>query len=254
MNAGYSPYDLDLLRNEFGTSTKLWTGQGLHRVEADRWIALSHIPAVEHNVIVCHGPHRSGVVAQSLEDIRQAKVPGIIMLAGRALESAQVMVDAGWTCIGEGTFMALAELPTTPDPEVRRMGPDDLPTVHAILAESFRQPLEVSSLTVPVEALALPEVEGWLLDAEGGIRSVTAAVQVDNGVSIWSMATPLSDQHRGYGRRLLITALARAGENGCDHSTLLASTAGEPLYRSLGYEVLEHWQKWSRPRWVLGQS
>jgi hypothetical protein len=35
---------------------------------------------------------------------------------------------------------------------------------------------------------------------------------------------------------------------------LQSSAAGESLSRSVGYEVVEYWQVWSRPRWVLGRA
>jgi hypothetical protein len=33
-----------------------------------------------------------------------------------------------------------------------------------------------------------------------------------------------------------------------------SSYVGLPFYRALGFEELEHWQLWSRPRWVLGRG
>ncbi len=71
---------------------------------------------------------------------------------------------------------------------------------------------------------------------------------------VWSMATPPAWQNKGYGRRLLTTALASSAALGVTESILQASSAGEALYRALGYEVTEYWQTWSRPRWVFGRS
>jgi GNAT superfamily N-acetyltransferase len=77
-----------------------------------------------------------------------------------------------------------------------------------------------------------------------------ATVVVDSVLAVWSMATRPDLQRQGYGRRLLSTALAQAASEGVTESLLLATPAGEALFRALGYRVMEHWQQWSRPRWV----
>jgi GNAT superfamily N-acetyltransferase len=94
----------------------------------------------------------------------------------------------------------------------------------------------------------------WILTDNGAVRSCAVTTLIDSVMTGWSMATPPAWQGHGYGRRLLTTALAQAASNGADESILQASPSGEPLYRALGYEVAEHWQLWSRPRWVFGRS
>jgi predicted acetyltransferase len=66
------------------------------------------------------------------------------------------------------------------------------------------------------------------------------------------MATLPGNQGHGYGRRLIQVALREQLEKGATGSLLHSSVAGENLYRNLGYEVIEYFQMWSRPRWVLG--
>ena len=82
---------------------------------------------------------------------------------------------------------------------------------------------------------------------------VTTVIE-DGRVVVWSMATRTESQKRGYGRRLLDSVLVRQSEAGGAGSLLQSSAAGENLYRSVGYEVVEYWQVWSRPRWVLGRA
>ena len=94
----------------------------------------------------------------------------------------------------------------------------------------------------------------WGVDVDGQLMSIVVTSDVDEATVIWSMATPPQFQRLGYGRRLLDWVLARKRETGTRDFLLFASTAGGPLYRSLGFEVLEHWQEWSRPRWVFGRT
>ena len=83
------------------------------------------------------------------------------------------------------------------------------------------------------------------------VASVTIAVE-DGLAVVWSMATRSECQGRGYGRRLLETVLRHQFDRGATGSLLHSSVAGERLYRSLGYAVVDYLQLWSRPRWVLG--
>ena len=240
----------DVLRDELGASAALWA-DAHHQVEADRWVATSTAPAVDYNLIVCHGPHESGVVAKSVEEIGAGKVPTLLALAGEALGSAQLVVDAGWVCVGDRAFMARPGLPPTSDPAARLATPDELPAVRAVLAETFETTPELAVTAIPEPGNWPPGTEVWLLEENGDIRAVTAAVRVGSALGIWSTATLPGHQGHGFGRRLLETVLDATT---ADHSVLQSSVVGEPFYRSLGYQVVERWQQWSRPRWVLGRT
>lgn len=244
---------VEQLRDELGMSAALWA-DARHTVEPDRWVACSHALSVEYNLVVCHGPHASGTVAQSVEEIGAAKVPTLLALAGEALGSAQVAADAGWVCVGDRAFMARPGPGTSIDPAVRTAAPDDLPAVRAALADTFETSEALAAVALPDPAQWPPDTGVWLLDTGGEIRAVTAAVGVGRGLAIWSTATLPSHQHHGYGRRLLESVLCAGADAGADHSILLSSAVGEPFYHSLGYQVVERWQQWSRPRWVLGQT
>jgi ribosomal protein S18 acetylase RimI-like enzyme len=74
---------------------------------------------------------------------------------------------------------------------------------------------------------------------------------VDEGedAGLFGMATDPEFQRRGLASALLLHALHEAREQGCRSSTLQASSAGEPLYTSLGYRglgVMPMWERHSR--------
>jgi len=52
----------------------------------------------------------------------------------------------------------------------------------------------------------------------------------------------------------LVAVLEAQRARGAGGSLLLATRAGEPLYRSVGYSVVDYLQLWSRPRWVLARA
>jgi GNAT superfamily N-acetyltransferase len=249
------PLVLPRAREVLGHATRLWVGEGTHRVEDGWWAALSGIRSVDYNVVCWHGaePH----IAEGLEMVRQAGVPAVQMLAGPALAGAQQLADAEWVCIGTTPVMAL-DLRTLPDwiddPAVRPVGPDGLAEVRSVVGETFDIAPDLARVAVPDLALTDPQVKVWTLEEDGALKTCVATITVDGVLVGWSMATPPRYQRQGLGRRLLTTMLGRVAREGVAWSLCYASSQGEPLYRLLGFEVLEHWQVWSRPRWVLGRA
>jgi len=243
-------------RSRLGASTALWSAQGDHHVEPGWWKAMSGVRSVEFNMVLCHGSDPA-LVTRSLELVTESKNPAVIALAGPGLANAQVLVDAGWVCVGTSPFMVLrgiGALGFATDPDVTEAGPNDLPGVWDALEETFGLSPALARVAIPENVFETPGQRVWILANGGALRSCVATVRVDATIAVWSMATPPALQGRGYGRRLLTNALALAASAGADESILQASSVGEPLYRTLGYEVAEHWQMWSRPRWLFGRS
>ncbi len=140
------------------------------------------------------------------------------------------------------------------DAEVTEAGPEDLPRLWEVVREAFGLTPALARVAIPEDVFGTPGQRVWMLTVDGAVLSAVSTVLVDSAMAVWSMATPPAWQGHGYGRRLLTTALAQAANEGATESILQASPAGEPLYRALGYDVTEHWQRWSRPRWVFGRS
>jgi GNAT superfamily N-acetyltransferase len=243
-------------RSLIGLSAAMWSRHGEHEVVRGCWKALSGAPSVDYNLLVCHGSD-PGLVTSSLEAVAAAHCRAEIVLAGPGLANAQILSDAGWVCIGTAPIMVLDSIGTrafVSDPEVTVAGPEDLPGVWDTMGQTFGVDPSLARVAIPEDVF---DIEGqcvWILSVEGEIRSCVATVVVDRSVMVWSMATLRSWQHHGYGRRLLTTALMNSASHGVTESILYASPAGEPLYRSLGYQITEYWQMWSRPRWVLGRT
>jgi GNAT superfamily N-acetyltransferase len=238
-------------RSLFGMSTALWSSHGEHLVEPGWWKAMSGARSVNLNVVLCHGAD-SELVARNLGFVN-GRIPTLIGLAGPALGHAKVLCDTGLVCIGTSAFMALEDIDDLAfefDPQAIEAGPADLSEVRDVLCETFRYTPEMARTAIPEDVCTTPGQRVWLLWVDGRICSTVATVVVDSVLAVWSMATRPDLQRQGYGRRLLSTALAQAASEGVTESLLLATPAGEALFRALGYRVMEHWQQWSRPRWV----
>ena len=94
----------------------------------------------------------------------------------------------------------------------------------------------------------------WGLFDGHRLASCFTGIVEDGLFVVWSMATRPECQGLGYGRRLLHSVLGRQFEEGVAGSLLQSSVAGQKLYRDLGYTVVEYWQLWSRPRWVMANA
>ncbi len=206
--------------------------------------------------MICDAP---GSIAAALEALRGVGQPGLVMLAGEALAEAQELVEAAWVCVGAMPLLTL-DLTTRPRVEpagssIRRVGPDELAGAQALVGSVFGFDDVAAAAALPAGATTASGRAVWVLeDDHGRVVSCLGAIAVDGCLVVWSMATALDRQRRGHGAALLREVLARATDDGCTEGLLLASGAGLPLYRSLGYAEVDHWQLWSRPRWVLGRS
>jgi ribosomal protein S18 acetylase RimI-like enzyme len=242
-----------------GESAVLWAGSDGVRLEPDRWLALSGAPSVSYNVILCHGPGDRAALSASAEQLTAAGVPGIVMVAGDALADVQQLAGLSWACIGAVPFMLrpLAAGPIgVPDPDVRRLAGAELAAARRLIADVFELTDEIALVALPADASARPGQSVWgAFDDDGALVSCVTAVAVGPALAFWSLATAPGARRRGHGARLMNTVLVDGADAGLECSVLYTpSSEAGAFYRSIGYRALEHWQLWSRPRWVLGRA
>lgn len=242
------------LERTFGGSTRLWASAGHHEVHQEWWLALSGDADVNFNLAFSSSSD-SAVLAQCcLQPVLDHGKPGIIMVAGPGLATAQVLADAKWVNIGARPLMLLKPLPVGKPAStgVRALAADELDLARQVVTETFGVDHRSAKTAIPDSVAERDNVTVWGLFEEDRLVASVAIVEEDGLAVIWSMATLPESQGRGYGRRLIEVALREQLEKGATGSLLYSSVAGENLYRGLGYEVIEFFQMWSRPRWVLG--
>jgi GNAT superfamily N-acetyltransferase len=243
------------LRRTLGTAARLWASPDHHQVAPEWWVACSGQRSVTYNVACCQSSDNQVLLDCCLHPILDVGKPAIIMLAGPGLATAQKLADEGWVGVGALPLMTLTEV-ATPDGAnpARALTEDDLPVARSLLADTYGLDDGSASAAVPDRAVADPDMGVWgLFEGDRLVSSFTSATE-DGMVVVWSMATRVECQGRGYGRRLLQSVLSTQLEQGATGSLLQSSAAGEKLYRGLGYTVVEYWQLWSRPRWVMGRA
>jgi GNAT superfamily N-acetyltransferase len=248
-----SPSDLG---RTLGSAARLWSAPGCHEVHDQWWLALSGERNVNYNLACCLSGDPDVLEQRCLQPVLDQGRPGIIMLGGAGLATAQKLVDAGWVSVGALPLMLLAALPddASPSAGVRALGPGDLAPARELLAECYGLDDQTAAAAIPDRVVGGSDVGAWGLWEDGRLMSVVTIAVDDSLAVVWSMATRPECQGRGYGRRLLAPVLQEQISRGATGSLLHSSVAGEALYRGLGYTVVEYLQLWSRPRWVLGMA
>jgi ribosomal protein S18 acetylase RimI-like enzyme len=242
------------LRRTLGGAARLWAGSGSHEVHEDGWLALSGERNVNYNLACCLSASTDVLADRYLQPVLDLGRPGIVMLGGPGLATAQKLVDAGWVSVGALPLMILeaSDGPAAGVAASRPLSVEELPLARQLLSDTYGLDDSSALAAIPDRAAVEADLAVWgLFDGEQLLASVTIAVEDDLAV-VWSMATRPEHQGRGHGRRLLEPVLRHHFDRGATGSLLHSSVAGEKLYRSLGYTVVEYLQLWSRPRWVLG--
>lgn len=244
--------DMAGARAGYGRAAGVWSSSGHHQVEDDWWIALSLTPYVDYNMALLHGDTAPDAAIGVLDEVAQAGVPALIMLAGAGLAAAEVLRDADWVCTGALPFMARDKGPAEDDPCVRLLGSDDLDEARRLAGRAFGVPDEVGAILFTEEALRWEGTRLWGVYEGDELRCCSCSVWVGDECSVgWGLSTAPEHQRAGYGRRLMRSSAARRLAGGPPIALLLATPAGRHLYEQEGYVTLEHWQIWSRRRWVL---
>jgi GNAT superfamily N-acetyltransferase len=243
-------------RRQLSASAVVWSGERFE-TEPGGCVAFSGAGA-ETNIVYCFGGDSREMLSRRAAEAPKRGTPRVMMISGETLGAVQVLIDDDWVCVGSTPAMRLSADrvdPTAADDQmVRRLDPDDLAAARQLLSQSFGADADRSALLLPDRVTNGTTGDLWGLHENGELRSITVTSDVGDSTSIWSMSTPPSHQGKGHGRRLLGSVLARKRRSGIENVLLFASRAGTPLYRSMGFEVLEYWQQWSRPRWLLGRT
>jgi GNAT superfamily N-acetyltransferase len=238
-----------------GAAARLWATD-LHVVDQDWWIALSGSPTLGYNLAASRSRSADLLEQQCLKPLLAAGQPGIIMLSGPGLASAQRLADANWVVVGALPLMLLTDRPdSAPSGQgVRLLGSEDLAAAREVVAITYGLDPQSSLSAIPELAHEVPGFRLWGLFDHDKLISCFSIVISDGLIVGWSMATLPEYQRQGYGRRLLTELIKTQFADGDWGLLLQGSAAGQPLYNELGFKTVDFWQLWSRPRWAMGAS
>lgn len=249
--------DLDDLRVIYGRGTTFWAPEERLQIDEGRWLAQTGAPSTVLNAALCYGKHGGRQLQPTIDEVTASKTRIAINVAGQTLGAIQPLMQAGWICVGSLPFMVagLGQLADAQDgadvPDIRELTLEELPAARGLIEDSFGLTDDLSVVAIPDKVATTAGHAAWGLFTEAGMVSCMGTTRVDDTLIVWSMATPTQHRRHGYGRQLLLGALAGGSAEGATRCLLSGSSQGAGMYRSVGFEVLEWWQVWSRPRWVL---
>jgi GNAT superfamily N-acetyltransferase len=243
---------LDRARAAYGRGTWVFAEHTLV-LERTWWLALSGTASPDYNQALLYGEDADEIAPQVLALIDELAQPCVVFLAGPGLAAAQQLGDRGWVCVGALPFMYRPARQATPDPRVASLSLADLSAARTLLMTSFDVAPDACALLFQPRLLEREDARAWgLFDPE--LASVAITAEVGDGLYVgWALATLPSQQRRGLGSSLLRHIDHFYMAHGRLGSLHLASSAGARLYAARAHTTLEHWQAWSKPRWVLGR-
>ena len=173
-----------------------------------------------------------------------------VFLGGAALVHAEKLKARGYIMRAATPLMAYALDPQvdvhqlSTGLQVRRVESQvDLELAQRLLVSGFGLSEEIASASS--QALFKdPDSYRYLLLADGVPVSTMHFVRTKTFLACFDVTTPAVHQRNGYANELMNWALARHAAMGDELVVLLASESGQPLYRRLGFQVLEYLQGW----------
>jgi ribosomal protein S18 acetylase RimI-like enzyme len=215
--------------------------------------------------VVCNGAFRTDDSASPAELIARAdsffgarKRGYAVMVRDTATDAdlRRACETAGLAVFGEPSPEMICTAPVASAPpegiEIRHItttqGVADFATVTGAAYVTYGMPVETAAelLSLPHRLLEAPHVVAVVAyDAE---RPVAAAMTLlSHGVAgIYWVGTVENARRSGLGRAVTAAVTNAAFDRGAAAVTLQASVMGAPVYRSMGYTTIYHYQDWVR--------
>jgi ribosomal protein S18 acetylase RimI-like enzyme len=178
-------------------------------------------------------------------------VPWSILVRAEARDAvAELAARHGLTGSHDVVMMARAAadavLPAE-DSQIRRVGSATSDVYTAVLAEGFEIPAAVVSSLMSGGVLDAPGFTGYLAEASG--RPVATGLGIDSPgmIGVYNIAVAPGARRRGIGRAVTARVMVDGFAVGADAAYLQSSTAGRPLYESMGFQQVDAWPRFTPP-------
>jgi GNAT superfamily N-acetyltransferase len=132
-----------------------------------------------------------------------------------------------------------------PGLSIRRLEREHAHEHFELTEEIFAMPEGSMAVMCPEDAFALAWVNAYIGEVDGEVVCTAMSYMTQGVVWIYDVAT--LDQHRGrgYGGAITARAISQAAAGGAQMAALQTSEDGFPVYRRLGFEVVESWTRWT---------
>lgn len=221
-----------------------------------RLVVCPRVPFPGLNGIWFEAPDESAAVhdiAGAIDEVEQLGGPCWVELrAGRTPASEHLIRRLGFTHEESipGMVLRPTELVVIPGPELEVEPVRDaagLAVAATLAAEGFEVPRKHLVALFTPDVAATPGLSIYVARASGRPVSTATVWIGDGSVGIFNVATPPEHRGRGYGRAVTTKAVAEGFSSGADLAWLQASPLGEPVYRAMGFRLVETYLLLGRP-------
>lgn len=226
---------------------------------------LSGLPYADLNLAVLWGGGQAGGgdFGGELEWVRLRsefrRVPCLVLAADGGVDGGVSAGGAGAECERAG-LVAAGEIPLmrldvsgagdgcVSDVVLRDCGlaenDAEVECANAVTGAAFGLPLGAVGAVFGGVLSRQPGLRVYVARHEGEVVSGLRVSRIGETAVIWCMATASGRQRNGFGRRVLSAAIAGERAAGATEFLLLATPAGQPLYRSVGFGVISVASAW----------
>jgi N-acetylglutamate synthase len=124
---------------------------------------------------------------------------------------------------------------------VRRVASAEQHVYAATLAAGFEAPREPFDALMSGPVIDAPGATAYLAERDGEPVATAYSLRTGTFAGIFNITTPPVHRGRGYGRLITEVAVRDVFTTGGTVAYLQPSKMGHELYRSMGFETVEHW-------------
>lgn len=194
---------------------------------------------------------RADTVTALLDELAATGQPYSLKLrAGSAAYLTELALKRGMTLDHDEPVMAIREVPAVRHPaglSIRQLAPDELLEHVHVATAVFGMPEEKYLPMFPAELMSLGSTRCYTGELNGRPVSTGAGFSARGHTTVSSIATLPEFQGRGFGSALTARVVADGLAGGSSCCWLASSEAGYPVYRSLGFQVIETLRTWVSP-------
>jgi len=204
------------------------------------------------NWVVVHGPEGVDAAVRAFAGrLRAHELPGLIAVSPAVAELAEPAARELRLAPDEPVPLmacpAEAFRPRTHSVDVsvvRAVDDRDVEAVADVLADAFGAPYDACRGYLGTSRRDTPGVDFFLARVEGRGAAALTTARVDDVVGVFAMGTRPDERRQGAAAAALTGAMRYHLDRGAAMFVLQTSAMGRPLYKSLGYEVVEEAATW----------
>jgi ribosomal protein S18 acetylase RimI-like enzyme len=194
---------------------------------------------------------RAEAVTALLDELAATGQPYSLKLrADSGAYLTELAIKRGMTLDHDEPAMAIHEVPAVRHPaglSIRQLAPDELLKHVRVATAAFGVPQEKYLPMFPMELMSLGSTRCYAGELNGRPVSTGVGFSARGHTAVFSIATLPEFQGRRFGSAITARVVADGLANGSSYCWLTSSEAGYPVYRNLGFQVIETLRTWVSP-------